>query len=330
MRRMQISRLLLPPPNEIAITRRVVDVADARHGIVRTDHLRLCGASADWIRWQTHRGWLNRQHRGVFLAGMKHPTRFGRWVAATDALGEGSMLLGTSGAVCWEMVDLRRLTNIDDVYVPSNRRSRPTVRARQLSWLDDVEPCHVDGIPIAPRAAVLVSIATILEVPHFIRALERGQFHEPGLPDAVARIVDGSPGVPGAARILHALERFGLGDHGVASGFEFDIDADLERLGAPPALRNATLQLPDGGLLRVDRYWEGARFLLEADHRQHRYERNMSIDLGRDARASLAQLDVTRIPHWLPASERRVILASVAERACEQHDGPEIYVVRHG
>lgn len=323
-------RIYVPSRHDIAVARRVVDVADTRHRIVRTDHLHACGASKDWIHWQLGRGWMARQQRGVFLIGGRTPTLQGRWVVATDAMGPSSMLIGMSAAVCWDLVDDWRLTAIDDVYVPSNRRSRPGIRARQLGWMRDLEPARLDGVTIAPRAAAFITLAPLLPVPHLIRALERGQFRDPSLPDTVRRLLDDAPSLQGASRIDEALELFRLGDHGVASGFEFDIDAELERLGASPALRNVVLRLPDGGLLRVDRYWPDARLILEADHDQHQFERNVSIDLGRDARALLANLETVRIPRWLSRSDRTLALMAVATRAREHRIGPAIEVVSHG
>jgi hypothetical protein len=308
------------------LVRRVAALAAANNSIVECHELLQLGATYDWIARQVTAGWLTPLHRGIYLVGSAVPTLEARWTAAVRSGGPNAILLGLSGAVQWEMLPRHRVPDVDDVFVDRSVAARAGIRYRRLGWLTRREHRRRRGIPIGSPAAIVVSLAMELSTHELVHLMDRGEFHDRAIASDLERILRSGP-FHGRARIERAFRHFRDGESGFGSGFEFNIDRALAELGAPPGLVNPLLRLRDGGTLRPDRYWPDARLIVEADGGFHSTERRQGLDMGRDARAQLSELDTIRIPSWIPPSQRGDMLRAVAERARLIQDGPRIDIV---
>jgi hypothetical protein len=317
----------------IAASNRLVQLvrqlASRNNNIVDSGELISMGATHGWIQRQVARGWFVPLYRGVYLVGRSVPSLEGTWTAAARAGGPGAVVVGLAGAVHHSMLPAHRAPDVVDVAVRTKIRPKPGVRFRRLGWMRPGDRRIVAGVPVGSAAAVIVSLGTQLSVSELVHLMDRGEFRNRTIAAEVEAILARAP-CAASTRIMAAVRRFRDGETGLASGFEFDIDRDLKRLGAPRALINPEIVLVDGHPLRVDRFWPEARLIVEADHTQHTTQRNRSIDLGRDARSELTDLETMRIPSWIPPADRSRLLRIVAERASVAVPGPPIRVVPRG
>jgi predicted transcriptional regulator of viral defense system len=138
--------------------RRVAELAvlaDAQHGRVHRAQLEALGFSSSAIGRLVERGWLRREHAGVFAVGHRDRALRGRWMAAVLA-GWPDAPLGHRAAAALHGVR-RPLAGID-VLAPTRRRSRDGVRFHRVVLPED-ERDVVDGIPVTSILRTLLDLA---------------------------------------------------------------------------------------------------------------------------------------------------------------------------
>jgi hypothetical protein len=106
-------------------------------------------------------GRLHRVFRGVYAVGHARLTKYGRWMAAVLACGDGALLSHLSAA---ELLNLRGSGNV--IHVTSPTRSRhglPGIRLHQPRSLAPEHRTTIDGIPVTTVPRLLADLAGTLD-----------------------------------------------------------------------------------------------------------------------------------------------------------------------
>jgi very-short-patch-repair endonuclease len=151
---------------------RLAELAERQHGVV--SHAQLVGlglgksAIGDWAK----RGRLHRAHRGVYAVRYPTLTRYGRFMAAVLACGEGAALSHFSAAVLWGMLT----AGGGAIHVTSEaRRRRPGLVLHQAA-LGGEELRKRAGIPVTAPARTLIDLADVAPRRTLERAIDEAEY----------------------------------------------------------------------------------------------------------------------------------------------------------
>lgn len=281
--------------------REIGRIAARQHNVVTREQLLSAGLGARTIsRWCTA-GWLQRQHRGVFLLGPAPPTLHARARAATFSAGPGAAVSHRAAAV---LLGLPLATpDLVDVTVPDrNPGRRPGLRLHRCA-LPRGEVITVRGIPITTAARTICDLA----------ACEPPAVVEDSLTAASVQ------GLVTGALLLAALDR--APSRSGAPWLRTLIDDDrahgytrsrAERL-MRGLLRDAGLPLPHFNAkicgYEVDGLWRSQSLIYEVDGRQfHSHPAAFETDRKRDQVLVAAGFRVVRIT-WRQLTSEPVAVA---------------------
>src|SRR5436190_7877188 len=135
-------------------------LATAQHGAISLTQLRELGLSDPGVRRRVGNGRLHPVHRGVYVVGRPDLPKYGRWMAAALACGEGALLSHWSAAAWHELLGAGggRI----DVTVPHRRgRSRPGLRVHRITSLSASDRVVVGGIPCTSVSRTLLDLAAV-------------------------------------------------------------------------------------------------------------------------------------------------------------------------
>ena len=135
----------------------IADQARRQHGVVSRAQLRALGLGGDAIDWRVKRRRLHRVHTGVYAVGHIALTRYGRFMAAVLACGDGAALSHFSAAVLWGILEDRGQSI--HVTVEGNRVCRGVIVHR--SPLEGLR-VRRDGIVVTTVGRTLVDLADVV------------------------------------------------------------------------------------------------------------------------------------------------------------------------
>lgn len=269
--------------------RRVLALAERRHGVVAYADLIRLGLTRDEIRYRVDVRWLHPIHRGVYAVGRPALTQRGRWLAATLAVGSDSVLSHRAAAVLRELVaGSPRQT---DVTMPGpGRRHQKGIRVHRSTVLTDQHIEVVDGIRVTSVAWTLVDLSLTLTLEPLRRAVEQadrsGQLNILG----VSQLLDTPRGQRRGGRLARIMEDYG-GAPLIRSALERRFLRLIEQAGLPMPLVNTRV-----AGLEVDIYWPEWRLVVELDGQKfHSDPRSFETDRVRDARLQRARCRVLRV-----------------------------------
>jgi hypothetical protein len=139
----------------------IAALAHRQYGVVSLAQLVALGLSKQAVAKRVAAGRLHRVFRGVYAVGHRRLTKYGRWMAAVLACGEGAVLSHLSAA---ELLNLRLSGNIIDVTSPT--RSRHGLKGIRLHQPRSLAPEHrttIDGIPVTTVPRLLADLAGMLD-----------------------------------------------------------------------------------------------------------------------------------------------------------------------
>lgn len=167
--------------------------------------LRQVPEHAQAVRRRERAGRLFRIHHGVYaLVPRRLLSREGRWLAAVLACGDRAALSHRSAAHLHELRVTTR-SGIDVIVAGRTARRHPGIELHRSANLTTDDLTEVHGIPVTTVARTLLDLAAVVPLRHTARALHRAELL--GVLDvrAIARLLERSPGAPGASRLGAAL-----------------------------------------------------------------------------------------------------------------------------
>lgn len=288
-------------------------IAEAQHGVIARGGLLAAGIGDEAIKARLRTGGLVQLHVGVYALAHRAMRPQARWMAATLAGGEGTVLSHRSAAALW---GLRPAPTQIDVTVPHGtgaRRRAAGVCVRQTRRLGAWERSVRDGIPVTAVARTLLDLAAIVPPHHLRRAVERAEQLELFDLRAVERVLEAHPGRPGRralATLLADAHRHGL------PVTRSDMEAAMLQVCIDFTVPRPQVNRYDKDR-EVDFRWPDHRLVVEVDGwATHKTRRAFEDDRARD-RALLAEgwrvarftwSDVMRHPHRVATELRRLLL----------------------
>jgi very-short-patch-repair endonuclease/predicted transcriptional regulator of viral defense system len=294
----------------------IATLADEQHGVVAARQLLEMGLTYAWIHNRVMAGYLHRIHRGVFAVGRRELTLRGRWMAATLATAEGSLLSHWSGAA------LRDLAwpggSMIHVIAPGGSRPNPRGiikhRARNLHPEDRGE---VDGIPVCSVARLLLDLAPSMSAPRLATALEDAEKRDELDIGAIRRVCERNRGHRGARRLVRGLAAYAPPDD-TRSRFEKQFSRFCRSQALPIPSFNVSVCA-----FEVDVLWPSACLIVELDSWKHHGTRGaFERDRARDAELMLAGYLVLRLTWRRLAEEPSKVAGTIRRLIAERTQRP--------
>jgi hypothetical protein len=139
----------------------IAALAARQHGVAALAQLVALGMTRRAVAKRADAGRLHRVFRGVYAVGHVRLTKYGRWMAAVLACGDGALLSHVSGA---ELSNLRKSGNV--IHVTSPTRSRHGLKGIRLHQPRSLAPEHrttINGIPVTTVPRLLADLAGTLD-----------------------------------------------------------------------------------------------------------------------------------------------------------------------
>lgn len=262
-----------PPPD-----RRVAEVAARQHGRIRFDQLVACGLDDAAVARRVEKGYLHREHVGVYAVGHPGQTIDAQIAAAVLAGGPTAVASHWTSAALHGFVrwDGRR---IDVTVLGRTGRSRPGIRFHRSRTLDRRDVTRVHGIPTTTAARALLEIAPQLSDRRLKRAVRQAQAEKAANVRQIADVLRRANGHKATRRLAAVIA---TGAAPTASGDE-DLVLDLV-LHAGFAHPDVNTRLEVGReSYYPDLRWPAQGLILEIDSAWHDGPLANELDAGRQA-----------------------------------------------
>ena len=150
---------------------RIAKLATRQHGVVTRAQLRTVGLSEAAIDGRVRRKWLHRVHQRVYAVGYPSLTRYGQFMAAVLACGDGAALSHISAAVLWNLLKDRGAPV--HVTAPTKRKARGVV----VHWSAlDGERVRRAAIVVTTPARTLLDLADVVPRRTLERAMDEAEY----------------------------------------------------------------------------------------------------------------------------------------------------------
>jgi hypothetical protein len=258
--------------------------------LTRADLLTL-GFSAKGIKHRVATGRLHPISTGLYAVGRRELTRYGRWVAAVLACGEGAALGHRSAAELWG-IGAEEPGRIDVTIRRRSRLERQGIKVRCRPSLPSQSITKRHGIPVTTPVQTLIDLATELKTLRLERAVNEADKLDLVDPEALRRSLDSYVGIPGVKTLRTLLDRhtFRLSD------------SDLEIFFRPLAVAAGfPVPLTKHRILgyETDFFFPEHGLIVETDGlRYHRTPAQQARAVKRDQTHQAAGLRVLRFTHW--------------------------------
>jgi very-short-patch-repair endonuclease len=294
--------------------------ATEQHGVVSRRQLLELGFHPRSIDHRLVNGRLHRTRwRGVYAVGRPELTRYGTWMAAVLACGEGAFLSHRSAASLWQMGSVRH--TVIEVSVPDTRRPRASgVTVHRRARIRPSEVTTRYEIPVTTPVQTLIDLATCSSPGALEAAVNDADKLDLIDPETLRSALDEHVGEPGVRILRDLLDRrtFTL------------TDSELERRFLALA-RRAELAKPQTQQrvngFRVDFHWPDLGLVVETDGlRYHRTPAQQAADRRRDQAHAAAGLTPLRFSHSQVVFEPGSVEATlrrVAHRLAEGSRSPQ-------
>ena len=254
-------------------------LAQRQHGMVARRQLLALGMSRKAIVGRLGRGQLHEVFLGVYVVGARRISRRGRWMAATLAAGEGSVLSHRSAARLWDL--LSPAAEWVDVTCPPGRVVRRKGIAAHESLMQDDEWDVVDGIPVTAPFRTIFDLAAVVGRRELERAWHEAQARELRAKVSLPVLLERYPGRRGTAALRVLLEST-KPETVTRNDFEEAFLTLIDAYGLPRPRMNADLALR-GRFFEIDCLWQRERIALELDSRGiHGTPKRFESDRQRD------------------------------------------------
>lgn len=276
-----------------AVSRTVLALAAAQHGVVARRQLIACGVSETMLRDRLASGLLIPLHRGVYAVGHRRLRREGHWLAAVLAV-PGSVLSHRDAAGLHGIRPANHAKT--DVTTTGRATGNDGIAVHRTRVLDRQDVTDIEGIPVTSLARTLVDLASAVPQDHLAKALRRAEegngLDANALHDTLARTA-GRRG-PGHRLLRAAIEqRQALGTTLTRSALEDAFQRLVGKHGLPKPQTNVFIEG-----MEVDAVWHDRQLVVELDGwEHHRTKDAFQRDRERDVRLLAAGWRVARFTH---------------------------------
>lgn len=272
--------------------RRLAALAERQHGVVAQRQLEALGFSRRAIERRLDHWRLRHAHREVFAVGHSRLSRYGQWLAAVLAYGDGALLSHRSAAALWGLA--KPTTGSIDVTAPAGRQG---VSRRKRIWIHRCQ-LHPDDkdiraeIPVTTVARTLFDLAEVVDLRSLESAWEEADRLKLLELPAVEKVCERSFG----RRALRPVRRL-LAETCVPtitrSPLEERFIAFCQTHELPPPSTNVLLLGRE-----IDALWPQQRLIVELDgFAFHSHRAAFERDRARDATLQVAGYRIVRITH---------------------------------
>ncbi|MDX6589270.1 MAG: hypothetical protein QOI84_544 [Solirubrobacterales bacterium] len=174
------------------------EAARQQHGVLTRRQLLALGFTSKAIEHRLRTGRLHDVGQGVYAVGRPQLTRFGRWMAAVLACGDGAALSHRSAAALWG-IGIEQGSGVDVSVRRKSDLRRPGIRVRIRPSLPAKDVTTRNRIPLTTSVRTLIDIATELSPNRLERAVNEADKHDLIDPESLRRALDdhaGQLGVP--------------------------------------------------------------------------------------------------------------------------------------
>ena len=137
------------------------EAARQQHGVLTRRQLLALGFTSKAIEHRLRNGRLHDVGQGVYAVGRPQLTRFGRWMAAVLACGDGAALSHRSAAALWG-IGVEQGSGVDVSVRRKSDLRRPGIRVRIRPSLPAKDVTTRHCIPLTTSIRTLIDIATEL------------------------------------------------------------------------------------------------------------------------------------------------------------------------
>jgi very-short-patch-repair endonuclease len=289
-------------------------LADAQHGVVSRQQLRLLGMGDGAIDHAVAKGRLHRIFRGTFAVGRTRVGEHGRLRAATLACGAGAAISHRSAGSLLGLLDKGPVV-IDVIAPPSRGRAIDGIRFHRVRTPRLEETGAVAGIPCTSPARTFVDLAGTVGDRTLRSCFERAaQRKLLDIPAIEASMDPGRRGMPSLRNLVDEWRQAAsVAKKGkLKSPLEAKVLPLVLRRDHPAPLLNAPVEVAHGRI-EVDFLWPEAKFVVEADSRDfHGTHVAFERDRWRDRELLRAGYATLRVTHREAEQESEAIADTVA------------------
>jgi predicted transcriptional regulator of viral defense system len=273
------------------------EVLQRQHGVVARSQVLASGAATWLIRRELESGRWKELAPGVYgLSGHRPSWRRDLWIAHLHA-GPGSVVSHEAAG------RLRGLAQVPAgrvvLSVPHRRRHAPAgVRWRRIDDLEPGDVSRIDGLPVTSLTRTVVDLAGSTGLARLRLVAEQAVVEGSSSTAELGAMLDRvrRRGKPGVARMARVLDDLGPGEDLPRSELERLADRVAELAGLPEPRREHPLPNERGRTGFVDRCWENAMWILEADGRRwHGRRQQMLADADRTLESQALGYETTRL-----------------------------------
>lgn len=276
------------------------EAARQQHGVLTRRQLLALGFTSKAIEHRLRTGRLHDVGRGVYAVGRPQLTRFGRWMAAVLACGDGAALSHRSAAALWG-IGIEQGSGVDVSVRRKSDLRRPGIRVRTRPSLPAKDVTTRNRIPLTTSVRTLIDIATELSPNRLERAVNEADKRDLVDPESLRRALDDYAGQPGVRPLRDLLDRhtFLLSD----SDLEVFFRPIAAQAGLPSPLSK---QIVNG--FEVDFHFPQLGLVIETDGwRYHRTPAGQTKDAKRHQIHTASGLTPLRFSHHQIAYEPRYV-----------------------
>jgi predicted transcriptional regulator of viral defense system len=297
------------PPVDVALAALAVE----QHAVFRLHELCALGLSSSAVRERVRAGRLHRCYHAVYsLVPPSLLSKYGRWLAAVYACGDGAVLSHRSAAALHELRPSAQRK--PDVTIPGRSgRHHDGIRIHRSLTLAPQDVTIVNNIPCTTVARTLFDLGeAIAKRPHE-RAFDQAEVMDVLDMGAIHDQLDRNQTRSAAKRTRSILHEHYIGTSLTRSVLEERLFAECRHGGVPLPAVNEWIGLPDGGPpIYADFVWRDARVVIETDGwKTHRTRQKFESDRENDQRLLVHDWRPLRTT-WLQIERRPAVIVQRA------------------
>ena len=265
-------------------------LATTQHAVIALRQCVALGLTKQTVYKRARVGRLFRIHQGVYsLVPRQLLTRYGHWMAAVLACGEGAVLSHRTAAALHQLRATDRV-HIEVTVPGATGRARKGIEVHRCTTLSPADVTVVNGIPCTSVARTFLDVGSVLPRRAVERAFDQAEVERVFDLRAIDDVLRRNPTHKGAPVVKSILAEHYIGRTATQSELEEAFLALCRRMGLPAPLVNEWVDLGDGDpAIWADFVWREQRVIVETDgDRFHSSKQARERDTRRDQRVVLA------------------------------------------
>lgn len=269
--------------------RSTLALAERQHDVMSKRQLEAHGLGRGAIAHRVKLGHLHPIHRGVYAVGRRRLSRYGTWMAAVLAYGDGALLSHRSAAALWGLIGFR--AGPAEVTQRHGKLSRAGLTLHRREVPED-ERAVKARIPVTSVSRTLVDLAAGFDSAQLRRAFEEADRLGLVEMEALKRSCERARGRRGIARLRQLIREAPAPSYPLTPLEGRFLEFHRTHLVDLPAPQ-VNVSVLDR---EVDAYWPQHRLVVEMDSWEfHRHRAAFESDRARDIAFRVAGYQVVRL-----------------------------------